>query len=286
MLPELVMGYTPESGVTRDLVVRYGMRIEVCRKAEEAALEQAADLAYSVHMPWSEPEIGRLNYAAVDADFRRMCIEMIEGRIAFAAEHFPAARLVVIHGSPYRWAIHEHVGGRTGDYELFIAGLRELAGFAGRHGLLLTLENNNAYWVNAAGEFCWESAVVSPDMRYFACSPQHWLQAYDDAAHENLKLCLDTAHACTYGHTIDDHGERAEALLSFLDRPEAIGHVHWNGHQAFEPQGRVDKHLCIGTGTIPSEMHRRVKYLGIPAVLEHFHGEEALVEELAYIDAL
>jgi len=95
MLPELVMGYTPESGVTRDLVVRYGMRIEVCRKAEEAALEQAADLAYSVHMPWSEPEIGRLNYAAVDADFRRMCIEMIEGRIAFAAEHFPAARLVV-----------------------------------------------------------------------------------------------------------------------------------------------------------------------------------------------
>ncbi len=286
MLPQLNIGYSPNAGVTRDLVVKYNMGIEVVRGFEEVALAEAADLARSVHMPWSEPEIGRLNYAATDPDFRRLCMEMIEGRIVFAAENFPTARLVVIHGAPYHWVAHEHPGGRIGDYELFISALRELADFAGEHGLLLTLENNNAYWVNAAGEFSWEDGVPTPDMRYFGSTPEHWLAAYDDAAHENFKLCLDTAHACTYAHTFEDHAQRPGVLLSYLERPEAIGHVHWNGHELFEPEGRMDKHLNVGKGTIPIEVHRKVKNLGIPLLLEHFHGEEALVEELAYIDAL
>ncbi len=286
MLPELNIGYSPNAGVTREIVVKYNMGIEVVRGFEEVALAEAADLAYSVHMPWSEPGIGRLNYAATDPDFRRLCMEMIEGRIVFAAENFPSARLVVIHGAPYRWVAHEHAGGRIGDYELFISALRELADFSAEHGLLLTLENNNAYWVNAAGEFSWEDGVATPDMRYFGCTPEHWLAAYDDAGHENFKLCLDTAHACTYAHTFEDHAQRPGVLLSYLERPEAIGHVHWNGHELFEPEGRLDKHLNVGKGTIPIEVHRKVKNLGIPVVLEHFHGEAALVEELAYIAAL
>jgi hypothetical protein len=33
-------------------------------------------------------------------------------------------------------------------------------------------------------------------------------------------------------------------------------------------------------------LHRRVKQLDASHLLEHYHGEDALIEELAYIDAL
>ena len=286
MIPRLNMGYAPNSGVTREIIVKYDMRVEVAKAYFDDALAEVAELVGSVHLPWNEADLGRLNYAAVDEEFRRASIERIRDTIVFAAEHFPTAELTVLHGAPYRWIAHEHEAGRVGDYELFIAGLRELADLAAEHDLLLTLENNNCYWLNAAGEFAWENAEPTPEMRYFGCTPQHWLAAYDDVAHDSLKLCLDTAHACTYAHTIEDHAERAATLLSYLDRPEAIAHVHWNGHQAFEPEGRLDKHLNVGKGSIPEEVHRRVKELDASHLLEHYLGEDALVEELAYIEAL
>jgi sugar phosphate isomerase/epimerase len=285
-VPKLSISYTPTNGVTRELLAKYDMRVEVGQAYYEDAVANVADLVASVHLPWNEAELGRHNYAAVDNEFRRVSIDRIRAAIVFAGRHFPAAEVAVLHGAPYRWMTHEHEGGRVGDYELFIAGLREFADLTAQYELLLTLENNNCYWVNAAGEFSWEDAAPTPDMRYFGCTPEHWLAAYDDVAHANLKLCLDTAHACTYAHTIADHGERTEALLSYVARPEAIAHVHWNGHQAFEPEGRTDKHLNVGKGSIPEALHRRVKQLDASHLLEHYHGEDALIEELAYIDAL
>ncbi|MFO7947226.1 MAG: TIM barrel protein [Armatimonadota bacterium] len=239
-----------------------------------------------MHMPFNEAPLGRLNYAATDADFRNRSLERIKECLQAAGSEFPNTQVAVIHGSPERWSIHEHAGARVGDYELFIQGLRELADYAGNNGLLLVLENNNCYWYNDSLEYTWVDSEPHPDLRYFATTPIQWIQAWEDAAHANLKLCLDTAHACTYAHTLNDNAERTDGLLSYFDRPEAIGHVHWNGHLAFEPEGRIDGHMTVGDGTIPIEVHRRIKRLGVRPTLEHYHGEAALERELEFIRRL
>ncbi len=287
MLPPLSVSFKPEAGITRQIVERYDLLVEVA--GTEKVVEQVspvADLVYAVHMPFNEAPLGRLNYAATDADYRHRALDRIKQCLRAASGNFANAEIAVIHGAPSRWAPHEHAGAREGDYELFIEGLRELAEHAADAGLLLVLENNNAYWIDAQGKFSWRDSSENPDTRYYACTPPHWLRSWEDAAHENLKLCLDTAHACTFAHTIDDYAERTQALLSYFDRPEAIAHVHWNGHLAFEPEGRVDEHLPVGDGTIPTEVHRRIKYLGVRPTLEHYQGEAALERELEYIRGL
>ncbi|NLJ35213.1 MAG: TIM barrel protein [candidate division WS1 bacterium] len=288
MEPRINLGYYPEKGVTRELLTKYDLGLEVLLqqpRIEQAAAE-VADLVYSVHVHWLQADIGRYNFAAIDPEFRQLSLDIMEASLAEGATHFPQAQVAVIHGAPARWAGHPHPGGDGGDYDLFIAGLRELADYAHDQGLRLVLENNNSYWVDRTGKFGWQDARPSIDMRYFGCGPEDWLKAYDDAAHDNLKLCLDTAHAFTWAHHIADHDKRIEAVLTYFQRPEAIAHVHWNGHEAFEPDGRVDGHLNVGKDTIPTQIHRNVKALGVPVILEHYYGEEALVEELAYIKSL
>lgn len=282
----LSLGYNPSSGLTREILVRHGLTVEVSHRFRREAAEDVPDLAASVHLPWTDPEFGRLNYAAAEPTFRELCLDRIRAAIEFSAKRFPSARLAVMHGSPERWAPHAHSDGRVGDYDAFIAGLRTLADVAGTHGMLLTLENNNRYWVNSEQRITWQGSEPASDMCYFGCGPDAWRQAFHDASHENLRLCLDTAHACTWAHAIPDPAERRAALLSYLAEPSAIAHVHWNGHQAFEPEGRVDKHLSVGTGSIPRELHQGIARLPASHLLEHFHGEAALVEELAFIHAL
>lgn len=288
MHPPIHLGYYPEKGVTRKLLTSFDMGLEVLlepQRIEQAAAE-VADLVYSVHVPWQQADTGRYNFAAVDPEFRQLSLDIMKSWLSQGAASFPQARVAVIHGAPVRWAGHPHPGGDRGDYDLFIAGLRELADCAESHGLLLVLENNNSYWVDRSGKFAWQDAHPSKDMRYFGCSPEHWLQAHQDAAHDNLKLCLDTAHACTWAHHISDHQRRTDALFTYFESPEAIAHVHWNGHEAYAPEGRRDAHLNVGKDTIPVEMHLQVKTLGVPAVLEHFYGEGELAEELAHIESL
>ena len=286
-MPPLSVSFKPEAGITRQIVERHGLLVEVA--GTEKVVEQlspVADLVYAVHMPFNEAPLGRLNYAATDADYRRRALDRIKQCLRAAAGNFANAEIAVIHGAPSRWVLHEHAGAREGDYELFIEGLRELADCAADAGLLLVLENNNCYWYNSRLEYTWQDSESRPDLRYYGCTPEHWLKSWEDAAHENLRLCLDTAHACTYAHRIDDHAERVQAMLSYFDRPEAIAHVHWNGHLAFEPEGRLDGHLPVGDGTIPVEVHRRIKYLGVRPTLEHYHGEAALERELEFIRGL
>lgn len=286
-LPPLNVSFKPEAGITRQIVERHDLLVEVA--GTEKVVEQVspvADLVYAVHMPFNEAPLGRLNYAATDADYRRRALDRIKQCLQAAPGSFPNAEIAVIHGAPSRWVLHEHAGAREGDYDLFIQGLRDLADCAADAGLLLVLENNNCYWYNSRLEYTWQDGESRPDLRYYGCTPEHWLKSWEDAAHGNLKLCLDTAHACTYAHTIDDHADRAQAILSYFDRPEAVAHVHWNGHLAFEPEGRLDGHLPVGDGTIPVEVHRRIKYLGVRPTLEHYHGEPALERELEFIRGL
>ncbi len=286
MTSALSIGYNPAKGVTREIVVRHGMTVEVSHQFRKEAAEEVPQLASSIHLPWNDSDIGRINYAAKDPEFRGVCLQRIKDAVVFGSENFPALRLAVVHGAPERWAPHPQDGGREGDYGAFIAGIRELADFAGTHGMLLVLENNNCYWVNAEGKTAWQDAHPASDMVYFGCGPDQWLQTFHDADHDNLRLCLDTAHACTWAHTIPDRADRIAGLLSYFREPAAIAHVHWNGHHAFEPEGRVDGHLNVGTGTIPEEMHRRVRDLDATHLIEHYHGETELLRELAFIRGL
>ena len=285
VLPSLNVSFKTTSGITREVVEQHGLRVEVAG-ADTEAQPSVADLTHAVHMPFNEAPLGRLNYAATEPDFRNRSLERIKECLQAAGSGFPNAQIAVIHGSPSRWITHEHPGARSGNYELFIEGLRELADCAADNGLLLVLENNNCYWYNNSLEYTWVDSEPHSELRYFATTSAHWIRAWEDAAHANLKLCLDTAHACTYAHTFDDHTERTEALLGYFDHPEAIGHVHWNGHLAFEPKGRVDEHLTVGDGTIPVEVHRRIKQLDVRPTLEHYHGEGALKRELDFIREL
>lgn len=283
---ELGICYKVTDGVTREICEKYSLSAEAAYRGFEAACEEVPDLVTSVHLPWNDSDLGRLNYAGPDGEYRRAVLARIRGVIEEAAGHFPNVERAIMHGAPKRWDDHFEADARVGDYEVFVATLRELADFAGDHGMVLTLENNNAYWRNDAGQLDVENGRLQPDADYFGCSVDEWLQAYDDVAHENLKLTLDTAHACTWAHSIEDHAERTQALLRYLSRPEAIAEVHWNGHLAFEIEGRTDQHMTLGTGSIPIEMHRGVKALECMHLLEHFHGEDALIEELAFIESL
>ncbi len=287
MTPKLGIIYMkPKHEPGAEVLRRHDLTVEVASRQMTELPPDIAERVASVHMPYSTPELGRLNYAAVDSEFRQISLEIIENAMRQAAELLPDAGLVVIHGSPQRFVGESQAGGEIGDYGLYIQSLRRLADTAAENGLRLMLENNRRYWTNAAGEMAWEDSAPAENFVYFAIEPDDWLQSYHDVGHENLKLCLDTAHACCTVHAVADHDERVEQFMRFLSDPEAIGHVHWNGHELFEPEGRLDKHLNVGKGTIPIEVHRKVKSLGIPLLLEHFHGEEALVEELAYIEML
>ena len=75
-------------------------------------------------------------------------------------------------------------------------------------------------------------------------------------------------------------------MLAFLNRPELIRHVHWNDNYLYDDRGQNDSHAGLNRGTLPTEMHRKIKYLDATLLMEHFHGVDVLREELAFIDNL
>jgi len=142
---------------------------------------------------------------------------------------------------------HPHPGGDGGDYDLFIAGLRRVgrlcprAGAAASSGKQLILTG-----LTARANSGWKDARPSTDMRYFGCGPEDSLKAYERRGARQSQALSGHGHAFTWAHHIADHDKRIEAVLTYFQRPGAIAHVHWNGHEAFEPDGRVDGHLNVG----------------------------------------
>ncbi len=283
--PTLGIRYDPASGATKDLLEQYDFGTEVGPELSPEKLDGILPRVRSAHAPWND-KTGRLNIAAVSPDYRAYSRQVITGFISRARAMLPRLELIVIHPAPRRWWPDRRHEGREGDYELLLEGLRRLAEHAQAAGLRLVLENNNRYWENANHELTAECSSPSDNYSHFADNPEEWLQVWRDVGRDNFGLCLDPAHAVTWAHTIDDPGRRAAGLMKYLDCPEAIRHVHWNDQYAFEKRGRVDQHLCIGTGSIPKEMHRRIKGLKASLLLEHFHGSDALEAELDYIAGL
>ena len=105
-----------------------------------------SDILVSAHAPAVIRDL-RLNIGSTDADFRATSVQVIIDYVSRAAG-YPNVRQINLHFAPKRWHDDVQTVGRDGEYDLFIHGVREIAGFCERYDLELVLENNNAYWTD------------------------------------------------------------------------------------------------------------------------------------------
>ena len=65
-----------------------------------------------------------------------------------------------------------------------------------------------------------------------------------------------------------------------------LTHRHQFYNYLYDDRGMNDSHAALNQGTLPTELHRVIKYLDATLLLEHFYGLETLEEELQFIDSL
>jgi len=263
---------------------RLGLATEVGQEIDREALEPFGGLVTSGHAPFGTGGM-RLNIAAVDDPFREKSIGMVAAYVEAAAS-VPSIRKVNIHAAPRRWCREAQTAGREGAYDRLIDALRRIGASAARHGIEIVVENNRAYWEGVSADTPVEEVDRDEQDVYFCTAPEEWIRVCDDTAMGNVRLCLDTSHACTWAQIFAAPERRREAMDAFLARPELLSHVHWNGNFIDDPRGRDDSHLSIGKGTLGEAFHRKIASLGTTRLLEHWHGAEALEEELEYIRRL
>ena len=261
-----------------------GLLAESSMKDDIRILDEYADILISAHAPATAADGSRLNIAATDQDFREMSIRMITDFID-EARRYPKVKQVNIHFAPRQWIDETQAAGQEGDYDLLIAGVRTIAAHAATRDIEIVMENGNAYWKDLDENVDLKELDWKTRNRYFGSSPEHWIEVCEDVDRDNVGLCLDSSHTCTYAHTFPE-SQREGRVLAFLERPELIRHVHWSDNYLYDQRGRNDSHLSVGKGTLPVEMHRRIKRLDATILLEHFYTAEELREELEYIDSL
>ncbi len=227
----------------------------------------------------------RLNIAATEMDFRQVCIDRYI-KYVDQASRLPHLKKVNMHGAPKRWVTETQIYGQEGDYELQIEAIKQIANFAGDHAIEITLENTNLNWDGIPDDISGEAVNWSRRNRYFGESPEEWIQMSEEVNMPNVSLCLDSAHAATYAQMFSDHDKRTATMMTFLSRPDLIGHVHWNDQFLYDLRGRPDYHGLIGTASLPIEFHRKIKSLDATLLLEHFYSIEELEEELTFIENL
>ena len=81
----------------------------------------------------------RVNIAAPEMDFRQVCIDSYIEYVD-QASRLPHLKKVNMHGAPKRWVTETQIYGQEGDYELQIEAIKQIANFAGDHGIEITLE--------------------------------------------------------------------------------------------------------------------------------------------------
>ena len=275
------LGVTPSAGL--ETLRRFGLNTEASMSDDINNMGDFSDVLVSAHAPAVIGDL-RLNIASTDADFRATSVQVITDYIGRAAR-YPNVRQINLHFAPKRWHDDAQTVGRDGEYDLFIEGVREVAAFCERHNLELVLENNNAYWTDDIKDAPHEEVDWSQRNECFGMAPEDWHQAAIDVDRHNVGLCLDSSHVVTYAHRFPED-QREERVLAFLSRPDLIRHVHWNDNYLYDFRGRKDSHAALDHGTLPTEMHRRIKYLDATLLMEHFHGIDILEGELAFIDSL
>ena len=277
------MGVSLKAGI--DVLERFDLATEAPTSLDNSVIGLALPRVTSAHAPFGKDDM-RLNIAAVDDDFRDMSIAIISDYITAAFTGLPGVRTVVTHLAPKRWTKPAQKGGNEGDYDRLIDALRRLGVAASDEGLQLAIENNRTYWDGIDDDVPGEEADTEALDQYFGSAPDEWIGICQDVGLDNVRLCLDTSHATTWAQTLPLGQEREEGMTRFLRRPERIGHVHWNGNYLGDPRGRADSHLGVGADTIPAEFHRKIAALEATKLLEHWHGVDGLVAELAFIDSL
>ena len=240
-------------------------------------------LAISGHAPYL---IGdqRLNYAAPEAEYREHCLGIMLEYVRSVSE-FTRLKQVNIHPAPRHWVDKRQATGRTGDYDLMIDSIRQIADLAATLDIEIVVENNNVYWERVSKETPVEEIDWDQTNQAFGTSPEEWVGIYEDVAHPNVTLCLDSSHVCTYAHTFPPE-DRIGAVMEFLSRPELIKHVHWNDNYLYDTRGRYDCHASVGKGSMPLELHKAIKGLDSTILLEHFYTLGELEEELEYVAGL
>ena len=266
-----------------ELLKRLGLTAEASMADDIDAVGSLSDVLVSAHAPSAVGEL-RLNIAATDDDFRRESIDHIVAYVE-RARRYPRVKQVNIHFAAKRWVDETQVRGQKGDYGRLIDGVREIAAFADEHGIEIVMENGTAKWTDVADDVPAAQVDWSDRNVYFGMPPEEWIQICEDVDRPNVGLCLDSSHACTYAQTFQDD-RREEVVMAYLARPELVRHVHWSDNYLYDARGRNDSHLSVGTGTLPTEMHRAIKALDATLLLEHFYTPQELEEELAYIDRL
>ena len=276
------LGVTSGAGI--DTLRRFGLNTEASMADDIDDMADFADVLVSAHAPSVIGEEVRLNIAATDTDFRQASIKVIVDYVERAAR-YPNVRQINLHFAPKRWNDDAQTVGREGKYDLMIDGIRQVAAFCEGLDLELVLENLNSYWSDDIKETPREQVDWSERNQYFGMAPEEWQQIALDVDLGNVALCLDSSHVVTYAHRFPEE-QREERVLAFLSRPELIRHVHWNDNYLYDSRGRNDSHAPLDKGTLPTEMHRRIKYLDATLLLEHFYDVEVLEEELEFIDSL
>ena len=253
----------------------------------EAAPEELAifgEVAASAHAPLYDGD-DRLNIAATDSAFREKSMAMILAYVDRVRD-LPNIKKINMHPAPRQWLYEGQSGGRQGDYGLLIEGIRRVADYAARSGLDVVLENNTFRWEGVSDETPYDEVDWSNMTISFGSAPEEWIQICLDVERPNVGLCLDSSHACTYAHTLSDHGSRADTVMKYLSRPDLVRHVHWNDNYLYDVRGRVDSHALLGKGSLPIEMHRAIKGLDATLNIEHFYSIDELEEDLEFIAGL
>ncbi len=275
------LGVTSSAGI--ETLRRFGLNTEASMADDIDDMDDLAEALVSAHAPAVVDDV-RLNIAATDANFRKISIQVIVDYIEKAAR-YPNVSQINMHFAPKRWNDATQTAGREGTYDLMIDGMRQVAAFCEGHDLELVLENQNSYWSDDIKDMPYDEVDWSRRNEYFGMAPEEWQQIAIDVDRGNVGLCLDSSHVVTYSHRFPED-RREERVLAFLSRPELIRHVHWNDNYLYDARGRDDSHAPLDKGTLPTEMHRRIKYLDATLLLEHFYDVEVLEEELAFIDGL
>ena len=275
------LGIMPDAGL--NTLHRLDLNTEASMGDDIDDMAEFADVLVSAHAP-SMTGDARLNIGATDAEFRKTSIAVIVDYID-RARTYPNLKQINMHFAPKRWSDPTQKTGGEGTYDLMIDGIREIGAFCEKYDLELVLENSNSYWTDDIKGTPYDQVDWSERNEYFGMSPENWRETVIDVDMDNVGLCLDSSHVVTYAHRFPE-AQREERVMAFLERPELIRHVHWNDNYLYDYRGRTDSHAALNHGSLPTEMHRQIKYLDATLLMEHFHGLGVLQEELAFIDNL
>jgi sugar phosphate isomerase/epimerase len=274
---------------------RYDLFCECQYHWNDPALDECGHRVLSAHAPYEAQRGGesvRLNIASGDEEFRKKSVAMIENFVR-GATRAPNCQTIVCHPAPHYW--NEDAGKpcdgirEVGEYGHFIESLKHLSRVAGDAGLRFTVENNRNPWHDIPPEEDYDHEKHAGNVReYFATSPKEWANLPDDVADPAFALCLDTSHMVTYAQRFPDAARDGMVDLYLTLGGDHVHHVHWSDNIVKGRDGRDDKHMTLGKGTIQRQTHRDVWALPNAQswLLEHWLGEGDLAFEMRYIERL